>query len=409
MASHNTHSVDNFTTKWNKNTEYAFGLQRKIISFLGYWPKNEFNKSSKIKIGILNITQMFIVIFFIKNLIVSGNCGSGEELVDALTFILVSLLAILKNSLPWFQKIFYTDILNFLIDDWFYFYNISNKSHDIMLKYAKIGRIVLLIQVLGTYGAMIPVIMRYPSTIQVLNEYNNDTILARNFPLGPPCWISMTMSWNLYIGFYVIFYIDLCILVTSFVASDVFLFTIAMHICGQFQILYNSMDNINNYKNYQQQRFIVKNFVIRHNQLLIMLKNFEKICNKIIFCEVMGNTFLICISGFIVLQSFDFSQNKLEFGLVVRMFILFLQLFLYSYAGENLTNRAKNLQSVIYNSSWDDLSPKIIKDMTFIILHTQYEFYLTAGKMQNMNLSNFKNIVKSIFSYLSVLRLMFQK
>ncbi|XP_044019162.1 putative odorant receptor 92a [Aphidius gifuensis] len=300
-----------------------------------------------------------------------------------------SSLSTLKNLLPWFQKNLYNDILNFLIDDWSYINNHNNKSRKIMFKYAKIGRAVLIIQLLGAYFTFIPLIGR--SIRQSNDGHNNDTITARKVPFIPECWIPVTMPLNLYVGFYIIFCIALFTMCTSFVGSDALFFTIALHICGQFQILYNSMENI------------------RHNQLLVMLKNFEEICNKIIFFAVLGNVFLSCTTGFILLQSFDISQGQIEWSLIARIFLLFVQLFSYSYIGEELTNRAGNIQSVIYNSNWDDLSPKIIKDMAFIIARSQYEFHLTAGKMQNMSIANFKDIVKAIFSYLSVLRLMFQK
>ncbi|XP_044017906.1 uncharacterized protein LOC122858575 [Aphidius gifuensis] len=306
MASHNTSFVDN-KIKWNTNTEYALGNHKKVIRFLGYWAKDKFDNSLKTRVAIMNIVHISCAIVFIKNFIVYGNCGSSEELVDALTLMSGSFLAILKNTLPWFQKNLYNDILDFLIDDWSDINNNNNKSRKIMFKYAKISRIVLFIQLLGAYGSLISLIAHYPSTNQIMNEYNNDSIFVRNIPYGPRCWISLTMPWNLYVGFYIILCVDLFFLTTSFIGSDVFLFTIAIHVCGQFEILYNSME------------------------------------------------------------------------------------------------------AVIYNSNWDDLSPKIIKDMTFIIARSQYEFNLTAGKMQNMNLSNFKDIVKSIFSYLSILRLMFEK
>ncbi|KAF7997269.1 hypothetical protein HCN44_005546 [Aphidius gifuensis] len=292
------------------------------------------------------------------------------------------------------------------MNDW---YCVNDKSRKIMLKYAKIGRIVLIIQFIGAYGSLIPMISRYPSIVVEANGYNNDTILLRSIPLGPRCWIPMTLSWYLYVGYYFLLCIDLLILSTAFVGSDIFVFTIAMHICGQFKILYNSIENINYHKNRKQQCLIIENFVIRHNELIEILEQFEEACNVIIFFEVFANIFVICITGFILLQSFNLSKGQMEFSLIARMFVLFTQLFLYSYIGENLTNRAKNLQSVIYNSNWHDLSPKIIKDMTFIISRSQYEFHLTAGKTRNMNMSNFKDIVKSIFSYLSILRLMFEK
>ncbi|XP_044019753.1 uncharacterized protein LOC122860115 [Aphidius gifuensis] len=255
--------------KWNENTEYALGLHKKLISSLGCWPEY-FDKSSEIKSKIFTTTQIAVVMILIKNFISYGKCGTDEELIDGLILITLSSLSIMKIILPWYYKNLQINILNSVIDDWF-FVN-DDKSRKIMLKYAKIGRIVLIIQSIGTYGSFIPLMTRYPSVIEITNEYNNDTVFLRNTLFGPRCWISMTMS---------------------------------------------------------------------------------------------------------------------------------------CWIGEYSSYWSSHLQLSIYNRNWYDLEPKIIKDLSFIISRSQYEFHLTAGKIQNMNMSSFKNIIKSIFSLLSILRLMF--
>lgn len=93
--------------------------------------------------------------------------------------------------------------------------------------------------------------------------------------------------------------------------------------------------------------------------------------------------------------------------MIVRQFVMFVQIFMYSYLGESLTSQAEKLQIAIYNSPWYKLSPEIIRDMTFIMMRNNYQFHLTAGKIYNMNISNFKELVKSMFSYFSILRLIF--
>ncbi|KAF7997268.1 hypothetical protein HCN44_005545 [Aphidius gifuensis] len=389
--------------KWNENTEYALGLHKKLISSLGCWPEY-FDKSSEIKSKIFTTTQIAVVMILIKNFISYGKCGTDEELIDGLILITLSSLSIMKIILPWYYKNLQINILNSVIDDWF-FVN-DDKSRKIMLKYAKIGRIVLIIQSIGTYGSFIPLMTRYPSVIEITNEYNNDTVFLRNTLFGPRCWISMTMSWYLYIGYYIILSIDILILGTSFVGSHVFLFSIAMHLCGQFEILSNSIKNIN-VNEYYKQRFFIKNFVKRHNHLLEVLKKFEKACNLLIFIEVYANIFLIVMNGFLMLRSLDTFDKILTLKTLVRMFLLYLQIYLYSWIGEYSSYWSSHLQLSIYNRNWYDLEPKIIKDLSFIISRSQYEFHLTAGKIQNMNMSSFKNIIKSIFSLLSILRLMF--
>lgn len=80
---------------------------------------------------------------------------------------------------------------------------------------------------------------------------------------------------------------------------------------------------------------------------------------------------------------------------------------MYSYVGEQLTTHMGKLQVAIYNTQWYNMRPSIVRDMSFIIMRSNYEFHLTAGNMYIMNLENYKNIVKAMGSYFSILRLMF--
>ncbi|KAF7997271.1 hypothetical protein HCN44_005548 [Aphidius gifuensis] len=331
---------------------------------------------------------------------------NSEELIDALTMMATNTLAILKILLTWYQRKLYKIILNSFIDDWYF--NHNDKSHKIMLKYAKIGRVVLIIQCFGAYGSLIPLIARYPSTNQMINKYNNDSIFVRNIPYGPRCWISLTMSWYLYVGYYLMFCVNVIIMVTAYMGVGIFMFTIAMHVCGQLDILYNTIKIINGAENYQQQHFYLKNFIKRHNHLLENLNKFETICSVIFFCEILSNIFIICLSGIMMLRALQNFDNVLAFKMFARMFVLLLQLFLYNLIGEILSNKTENLQIAIYNCNWYKLTPCTIRNIAFIILRTNYPFHLTAGKIHYMNLSNFKNTVKSIVSFLSILRLMFE-
>lgn len=88
--------------------------------------------------------------------------------------------------------------------------------------------------------------------------------------------------------------------------------------------------------------------------------------------------------------------------------MLYIQLFIYNYIGEQLTTQAEKLQVAIYNCSWYNMSSSlIVRDLSFIMMRNNYPFHLTAGKICNMNMASFKNLVKTMFSYFSVIRLMF--
>lgn len=86
--------------------------------------------------------------------------------------------------------------------------------------------------------------------------------------------------------------------------------------------------------------------------------------------------------------------------------ILMVQLLLYCYAAELLSTKVKMITLGAYQSKWYQLPQNLVKDIYFIMMRADQPFRLTAGKLVEMNLNTFTNIVKVSASYFSVLRLM---
>lgn len=228
---------------------------------------------------------------------VFGNCGSSTELVDVLSLITTSSLAVIKVVLPWYQQIKLNHIVSSAIKDW----NIVDpKSRYIMLKYARVGRIVLIVQMFGAYMTIFPLIItRLPGYYvqESYNNFGNETLLLRNIPIGPRCWISLEMPRYLYFAYYCFMCFHLIILATAYLGCDVFLFGTCMHVVSQFEILYKSVEEIDGNENNHQQRQLIIKFTKRHNHLLELASEFERAYNIIIFFVVGANIFLISISG----------------------------------------------------------------------------------------------------------------
>nr|QNL15082.1 olfactory receptor 138 [Aulacocentrum confusum] len=117
--------------------------------------------------------------------------------------------------------------------------NVTHKKHhEIMLKYAYMGRIVFIIQMVGSYITIIPLIFgNLPNISLVINEENNTDIMYRNILVGPNCWVSPFMSTTIYLLYYSLLTADIIILCAAYNGGDVYIFGIAMHLCGQFQLL----------------------------------------------------------------------------------------------------------------------------------------------------------------------------
>ncbi|THK33096.1 odorant receptor 47b-like [Diachasma alloeum] len=388
---------------WNKDTRYALGWYRGLIRILGIWPLDSRGLFSTLRILIVISIQIILVAIFVQNWIVKGNCGTITELVDAVSLITTSLMAVIKILLPSIHRNRVSSIVNSALQDWS---DVEDKkSWEIMRRYAYIGRLVFIVQMFGAYMTIIPLIlMSLPKFVEV-EHLDNKSVFLRNIPIGPKCWVSLEISALTYFLYYIFVCLHLFILATAYLGGDVFAFGLAMHLCGQFQLLYRSLDELDGDETESIQRARVARFSKRHNQLLKLADDFEAAFHMLIFFELGANTFIISISEIILLWACKVGDTQIISAMAIRIYLMYIQIFMYSYIGEHLSTQAEKLQVAIYNSPWYGMSPAIVRDMKFIMMRNNYLFHLTAGKIWNMDYENFKSIVRSMFSYFSILRL----
>ncbi|XP_063995269.1 uncharacterized protein LOC135172807 [Diachasmimorpha longicaudata] len=388
---------------WNKDAKYALGLYKGLIRILGIWPLDNRGIFSTLRIFIVVSIQITLVAIFLRDWILKGNCGAITELVDAISLITTSLMAVLKILLPWIHRERVSFIVNSALQDWSHVE--GKKPREIMRQYASIGRLVFIVQMLGAYMTIIPLILTSLPRLVEVGHVDNRSVFFRNIPIGPRCWVSLEISELTYYCYYIFVCIHLFFLATAYLGGDVFAFGLAMHLCGQFQLLYRSLDELNGDEPESTQRVKISTFSRRHNQLLKLANDFEAAFHMLIFLELGANTFIISISEIILLLACRTGDTQTISAMAIRIYLMYIQIFMYSYIGEHLSTQAEKLQVAVYNSPWYRMSSAIVRDMKFIMMRNNYRFYLTAGKVWHMDYGNFKNIVKSMFSYFSILRL----
>lgn len=186
-------------------------------------------------------------------------------------------------------------ILNSIIDDWFCIGD--GESRAVMLKYAYMGRMYFIIQMIGTSMGVIPLITTNLPSFKEIYNVQNESISVRNIPHGPNCWISLEISTSLYMTYYIFVCVALCMVGIIYIGTDAVIFGLAMHICGQFDLLRRSLQKINDENIHKVQREKLFLFFERHKQLLYLANKFEESFNFIIFFEIGGNALILIISG----------------------------------------------------------------------------------------------------------------
>lgn len=84
------------------------------------------------------------------------------------------------------------------------------------------------------------------------------------------------------------------------------------------------------------------------------------------------------------------------------------QLTVYSFIGNYLKSQMEEIRFSIYQSAWYDFPAKLMKNLVFIFMQTESPVTLQAGNFITINLSTYMSILKTSFSYLSVLRIMLE-
>ena len=92
---------------------------------------------------------------------------------------------------------------------------------------------------------------------------------------------------------------------------------------------------------------------------------------------------------------------------IISFNVLMLQLYLFSYASDRLSQQAESILDAVYDSCWYEMPAKLRRDLYFMTMKANRPIYLTAGKFYDLSIENFKNILKASFSYFSILRVMF--
>nr|AID59305.1 odorant receptor 7 [Macrocentrus cingulum] len=218
-------------------------------------------------------------------------------------------------------------IVHSAVNDWA---SVGHGKHrEIMIRYAYIGRIVFMVQMIGAYMTIIPLIFgNLPSINPVLNGANdNTTIVYRNIPIGPNCWVSAHLSTNVYLAYYFLITLHLIILCTAYIGGDVYIFGIAMHVCGQFQLLYDNMEKLNANDIYFVQRINLSRLCQRHNHLVKLTNEFERTFNFVLLIQLLRVPSLLAFQVFFFYWASKMENNDIGIPSLISIYLLYFHLF----------------------------------------------------------------------------------
>ncbi|XP_076235923.1 odorant receptor 47a-like [Calliopsis andreniformis] len=124
--------------------------------------------------------------------------------------------------------------------------------------------------------------------------------------------------------------------------------------------------------------------------------------------QFLCNTIIICSIGFVIIVSFNTDQNfKIMLKICFFYIAITLEAFIFSFAGEYLTNKTTSINFAAYDSLWYYFEPTETRAILLLMVRSQKRLTVTTGKFGDLSLESFANMLKASVSYMSVLYAMY--
>ncbi|KAG6804471.1 hypothetical protein HZU73_00393 [Apis mellifera caucasica] len=145
--------------------------------------------------------------------------------------------------------------------------------------------------------------------------------------------------------------------------------------------------------------------IIKHHmRILSFLERAEHLLSPICFMEMFKNILSICLFSYCILAEWSEHNIRILGTYIITVINITLNTFLICYIGEVLTERCKEIGDMVYMTNWYRLPKKDILNLIMIITRSSVEYKMTAGKIIDMSVITFGNIIKTVFGYLNILR-----
>ncbi|KAF3054273.1 Odorant receptor 132 [Nylanderia fulva] len=390
--------------RWKDDIAYAMTPFKLIAWPIGVWPLQDYNFYSLLR-SVLGTcgAGLMVLLPFIE--LCMGHTDA-EENVDCIMFICCGTLGVLK--MIWFRIYAnsLTDNYNSALNDYLMIKNEEERA--IMKKHAYIGRMISCPMLCFSYFScimygLIPFFGDKRNA--VLNVTNEDAILKYALPSG------YTMEYiNTPASMYkILCFIQVAAMILSTnanIGNDALFLNITLHICGQVKILRAHFIRFNITSPRVRDRFNA--LIQRHCYLTMLTRELADMISFVLLIELFIISILLCIMGFQFMLALKSNDTVMMTKSLMVQSAFLTQLTMYSFIGNYLKSEMEDIRFSIYQSNWYNFPPKLMKNLVFIFMQTESPVILQAGNFITINLSTYMSILKSSFSYLSVLRIMLE-
>ncbi|XP_017795928.1 PREDICTED: odorant receptor 4-like [Habropoda laboriosa] len=179
-----------------------------------------------------------------------------------------------------------------------------------------------------------------------------------------------------------------------------------LHACSMLRILVNKMNALVDKADMTETLVHRKiaDIVEYQTKIKRFLKNIETITEYICLTEMVGGTGLVCLVYYYILMEWENNNTTAVIVYITLQISCTFCVFILCYIGQLLIdqNHVVGLTSCTVN--WYRLPNRHARSMILIIAMSNYPIKLTAGKMFEMSLASFTDVMKVAMGYFNILR-----
>ncbi|KAK2588078.1 hypothetical protein KPH14_004143 [Odynerus spinipes] len=389
---------------WNDDVAHAMTFYKFLTLPTGVWPLQDYNFFATIRSVVTVSCQVAMLVFQWKELF--AGCNGSHANLDSLTIIACNIMAIIKIGCYRFHSRNLIENYERAVRD--YLETKSTRDVEIMRRHALLGKRLCSSLICFSYVST-SIFMVAPFFMVFDDATLNGTSVRKtslSYPMPSDCTLG---SLNVSIGLYcVISAIDIVLLISTCngnLGNDCLFFGIALHVCGQVEILKIQ------FSQYKFQKGMEKEFsrlISRYSELLTLADYLVETISVVLVAQLLVSCILICIIGYQCVLALQYSDVFVFAKSLTVLSTFLLQLLIYSYIGDYLTNQMEQVGYAAYKSEWYELPISRRKDLVFLLMRSQRLVQIAAAYFFPVNMQTFMSIVKTSLSYLSVLRVMLQ-
>ncbi|XP_072752156.1 odorant receptor 10-like isoform X3 [Anoplolepis gracilipes] len=337
---------------------WAIELNRWSLELIGLWPKAD-GITKKSFGSIIRTGFIFIMITFVLDIPLVHALvrvwGDMTLMIDNLRVTLPMLMVLLKFSIMQWKQSVLLSVLNMIREDWITLK--LDSERDVMVKRVRIARLII----------------TYKSPHFELTYFSQVTAML----LG----------------------------IIIYMSADTFLIFVIFHICGQIE---NFRCRLVNFVPDKEFNKILSYHVVTHLRLVRYVNNIEDIFTLMMLGSIIYFGIILCLAVFVLLvmitnEKINATNFTRIYYMIVAIFVLFMQMFFYCYAGELITEENKAVYHALYDLEWYKWNSKQARNLIILMIRVQEPLHITAGRIVPLTMTTFCNLLKTSAGYVSFL------